>query len=267
MLKNITKKLFICGFMSIAISSASAFNCTDITSNLSKGSKNNEVLKLQLFLFDSGYLTIKPNGYFGNGTVTAIKKFQLINKLPAVGSAGPATRNKIKDLSCPLSTKVKINTASSSGITAISVPVISQVINTGHQNEVQTSVDNQCKDDACFTKKLENCSVFKSTITSDLSITYNESAGISGEQDGRCKVFYTGEYSSKTTNRKIKYSSYCLIGKEEARMFDLVLSIPGESVRGYVRGKITLEQLREALVNSQKSSTASKYSCVYQIES
>ena len=75
-------------------------SCLELTKNLSKGQENNEVLLLQQFLFDKGYLTQKPNGYFGNGTVTAVKKFQIANGLSSVGSVGIATRKKVKETSC-----------------------------------------------------------------------------------------------------------------------------------------------------------------------
>ncbi len=74
--------------------------CTSLTKPLSKGSENSEGLTLQQFLFDGGYLTIKPNGYFGAGTVTAVKKFQIANGISPVGSIGAGTRGKVKEVSC-----------------------------------------------------------------------------------------------------------------------------------------------------------------------
>ncbi len=71
-----------------------------LTKSLSKGQENSEVLILQQFLFASGYLTAKPNGFFGAGTVTAVKKFQVANGIPPVGSIGPVTRAAIKKRSC-----------------------------------------------------------------------------------------------------------------------------------------------------------------------
>ena len=78
----------------------SAAPCLSLTKNLSKGSENSEVLALQQFLFDGGYLTIKSNGYFGAGTVTAVKKFQIANGMSPVGSVGIGTRTAIKKRSC-----------------------------------------------------------------------------------------------------------------------------------------------------------------------
>lgn len=100
-MKNILRKeLFVFTFIVFVTSSASAMTCTNLTKSLSKGSENSEVLSLQQFLFDGGYLTAKPNGYFGASTVTAVKKFQISNGMSPVGSVGTGTRGKIKEVSC-----------------------------------------------------------------------------------------------------------------------------------------------------------------------
>ena len=68
------------------------------TKNLTAGTNTSEVLALQNILFKQGYLTIKPNGNYGPATTAAVKKFQVANKLSAVGYVGPNTRavlNKI----------------------------------------------------------------------------------------------------------------------------------------------------------------------------
>lgn len=100
--------------------------CINLTKTLSKGSENSEVLKLQQFLFDGGYLTVKPNGYFGSGTVTALKKFQLTNSMSPVGSVGPMTRSKIKEVSC---------TSGSSKISTVS-NVMPVVVNEANLNKI-----------------------------------------------------------------------------------------------------------------------------------
>ena len=100
-MKNILiKGLFVGASIIFVVSSASAMTCTNLTKSLAKGSENSEVLKLQQFLFDSGYLTAKPNGYFGNATMIALKKFQGASGLAQVGSVGPGTRGKVKEVSC-----------------------------------------------------------------------------------------------------------------------------------------------------------------------
>jgi len=102
-MKNILIKwLFVSTAIILITSSASATTCTNLTKTLSKGSENGEVLKLQQFLFDAGYLTAKPNGYFGNGTIDAVKKFQKSNKILISGSVGQATKGKIKEISCSI---------------------------------------------------------------------------------------------------------------------------------------------------------------------
>jgi hypothetical protein len=45
-------------------------------------------------------LTATPNGYFGTGTLSAVKIFQTANSISSTGRVGPATRKAIKNLSC-----------------------------------------------------------------------------------------------------------------------------------------------------------------------
>ncbi len=89
-----------------AVLSASSSNatCIALTKNLSIGmedkSSNSEILRLQKFLFDKKYLTNTPNGYYGAGTVAAVKKFQVDNTVTSDGVINSGTRTKIKEISC-----------------------------------------------------------------------------------------------------------------------------------------------------------------------
>jgi hypothetical protein len=109
-------------FASAATSTAT---CISLSKNHSKGSENSEVLTLQQFLFDGGYLKTQPNGYFGLGTVTAVKRFQIANGISPVGSIGPATRGKVKEVSC-----------SKKG-TALTVKTMQQAIQSTSTNSTQ----------------------------------------------------------------------------------------------------------------------------------
>lgn len=65
---------------------------------LKVGSKNNEVLQLQLRLQSEKFLTVqkeKPNGYFGAGTAKALKAYQKKNKIKQTGMLDQVTRNKL----------------------------------------------------------------------------------------------------------------------------------------------------------------------------
>lgn len=63
--------------------------------NLRKGSKGDEVTRLQERLQELGYLDSKPDGVFGNDTVSAVKAFQRRNGLSADGQAGPLTQERL----------------------------------------------------------------------------------------------------------------------------------------------------------------------------
>lgn len=95
------KKVFISIVVSVTcITYSSAYSCTDLQTNLTKGKETSDVLTLQNFLFDKGYLTNKPNGYFGNGTFLAVKKFQKSVGLSQSGGVLPLTRAAIKKETC-----------------------------------------------------------------------------------------------------------------------------------------------------------------------
>lgn len=95
------KKLtLIIGFLLLNFSYASALICIDLQSNLTKGKESDEVLTLQNFLADKGFLTARPNGYFGNGTFSAVKKYQKSVNLSQSGGVMALTRAAIKKKTC-----------------------------------------------------------------------------------------------------------------------------------------------------------------------
>lgn len=114
------KKLtFAISFLLFNFSYVSAFTCVDLQNNLTKGKENSEVLKLQNFLVDKGFLTAKPNGYFGNGTLSAVKKYQKSVSLSQSGGVLPLTRAEIKKETC-ISNKSLSDTTKSATTTATS---------------------------------------------------------------------------------------------------------------------------------------------------
>lgn len=64
----------------------------DITSTLQSGSSGDLVVALQNRLKELGYLSGSVDGYFGPGTVSALKAFQARNGLTSDGVAGPGTQ-------------------------------------------------------------------------------------------------------------------------------------------------------------------------------
>ncbi len=91
----------------ISSSNTSVSNQINTNQILSVGSSGKDVEALQNFLYNEGYLTATPNGYFGKGTEKAVKIFQskyadelLIPngfKNPT-GMVGESTRSKINEL-------------------------------------------------------------------------------------------------------------------------------------------------------------------------
>jgi peptidoglycan hydrolase-like protein with peptidoglycan-binding domain len=127
MRKKIVRTLFITtSFVSI-ITSVSALTCTTVTKPLSKGSENREVLALQQFLAESGYLLVKPNGYFGENTRKSLIAFQRKQKLAGTGAVGPLTRGKIQEISCSTASSTpakKITKESVATKSEVKVPVV-----------------------------------------------------------------------------------------------------------------------------------------------
>lgn len=74
--------------------------CVDLPSNLSKGKESSDVLLLQNFLKEKGYLKATPNGYYGLGTHNAVKLYQNSKSLARSGQVFPLTRAAIKADSC-----------------------------------------------------------------------------------------------------------------------------------------------------------------------
>lgn len=87
--KNFTRYILLP--LAIALGLIS-YSYAAIDMNLKFGMNNNQVLELQNFLKDRGYLKAAPNGNFGPATLSAVKALQKANGLPQVGQVGPATR-------------------------------------------------------------------------------------------------------------------------------------------------------------------------------
>lgn len=94
------KALFIIMLLVVTHAHVSALVCVDLQSNLTSGASGAQVLELQNFLYSKGYLTAKPNGYFGVGTKSAVKKYQRTMGLSQSGGVLPLTRATIKNETC-----------------------------------------------------------------------------------------------------------------------------------------------------------------------
>jgi len=105
----------------LAVASSVSAQTSNFNVSLTTGSTNKaEVLKLQQFLFDNGFLKVAPTGNFLGLTKKAVIEFQVANGItPAAGYFGPLTR---------ASANAKFASASGSGAT-VSVQGISRNTN------------------------------------------------------------------------------------------------------------------------------------------
>ncbi|MEN9881323.1 MAG: putative peptidoglycan binding domain [Candidatus Parcubacteria bacterium] len=88
-----------------------ALSCTDITKNVTRYQENTNVQKLQSFLYEKGYLKATPNGYFGLGTLSAVKAYQKAIGVSQTGVAGAFTRASIKKETCDMVSGVASTTS------------------------------------------------------------------------------------------------------------------------------------------------------------
>ncbi len=90
--------------VSISNTSTVSNSCSSLILDLTLGSRDaapsNQVTKLQTFLHNNGYLISNPTGYFGSGTLQAVKDFQTAVGISGTGNVGSLTREKINALSC-----------------------------------------------------------------------------------------------------------------------------------------------------------------------
>lgn len=93
--------IFLFGLIlaSVLIAKGADQNILPFISTLRYGMKNDTgVIKLQKFLKDQGYFSGPSNGNFGPLTFTAVKKFQLANRISATGLWGPLSRKWANDI-------------------------------------------------------------------------------------------------------------------------------------------------------------------------
>lgn len=99
MKKIILTFLFVSMFASVLVAKGADQNVLPFTSTLRYGMKNNTgVINLQKFLKDQGYFSGPSNGNFGPLTFTAIKKFQLANRVSTTGLWGPLSRAEANNI-------------------------------------------------------------------------------------------------------------------------------------------------------------------------
>ena len=79
-------------------------SCVNLVNNLRYKMKDvttdGEVTALQDFLIANNFMTGESTGYFGAGTLKAVKLFQMKKGLNPTGYVGPLTRDTIKKMSC-----------------------------------------------------------------------------------------------------------------------------------------------------------------------
>jgi hypothetical protein len=102
------KKVIFLGLILLLLPSISfgqvSQNCLDLNVNLKQGQRDSankgDIVLLQNFLKNTGYLNTNSTGFFGVQTLKAVKVFQKANNINPTGFVGPQTRSTIKNSSC-----------------------------------------------------------------------------------------------------------------------------------------------------------------------
>ena len=77
---------------------------------LGYGDKGDDVLQLQEFLADKGFLSATPNGHYGLATESAVKGFQKAHGIRQTGNVGPSTKDALNQISASATTPASTTT-------------------------------------------------------------------------------------------------------------------------------------------------------------
>lgn len=170
----------------------------DLYQGLSDTNNDKSIIQLQRFLFEKSYLTNTPNGYFGQGTLSAVKKFQGSYGISNTGRVGPLTRKQIRDQSCVTNNAASVINA---------VPTLSPTPIIARINESNLTVNypvasSTLISDSNFTIRWKNIS--KSIYSISLEDIYGVGAGhIAQSVSGDSYEWKVGKVFSSKTNSEI----------------------------------------------------------------
>lgn len=130
----------------VSLSASSALTCANLNKDLSIGSKGQDVVSLQKFLTEKGFLKQKGSVDFDKATEDALKSYQKSKKLKETGKATFAVRKEIKSESCKITNstnKVTFAKSESEGVqnspssmSNMSPKVVSATINKMNTNSL-----------------------------------------------------------------------------------------------------------------------------------
>lgn len=113
------------------------YPCTVMTQFMEYGSRATQVLTLQKFLSDTGYMEMWPTGYFGRNTEAAVRLWQSRHGVDVRGYVGPNTRASIAAITCKGDTaSISRARAGVSTVSAYVAPKVTTPVNTYVQTPV-----------------------------------------------------------------------------------------------------------------------------------
>lgn len=141
--------LILSAALSFAPTESQAATCIRLTRDLERGMKGNDVLQVQSFLVERGFLSSASfqagAGQYGPLTVTSVRAFQTSAGISATGYIGPVTRQALTNATCGSTTASTAGGGSGSsqnGQSGLGTPVVIGGAHTGLSISLRTERAN-----------------------------------------------------------------------------------------------------------------------------
>ena len=205
--------------------------------SLSYGAKGQAVTELQNFLQDQKFLIAKSNGYFGPGTLKAVKAFQKANGInPLSGYFGPATRIKANSLIANKIDSVKTKDKESNIVKVITPivtpPIVPPVVVPPVVPPLIISPQDLCK----------NIDGIQATIPSDMYVENGNCLNVVKQEPGIITFLasqYTGETIIPITNvgilNQTLWETTASVSNKDMQITSLKLRMIGSVPYGQVK--------------------------------
>ncbi len=185
--------LLVLGFTSVSYAS--------VDKNLKYGQRDNEVMELQEFLIDKGFLKTAPSNYFGLLTLKAVKAYQTSIGVSSTGFVGILTREKInKEINAELlssneAEKAEEVTSSSNAQQVNTKPLLTNT------KTVTTNVNSVLSNDGIFDTNLKIDKLGRKIIITETP-NYKTSTVVRAKTETSNGSFATGFYYKLTESFK-----------------------------------------------------------------
>lgn len=154
-------------FTSLFIGSVQVYagSCVDLNYGLARKDESPAVLSLQNFLYEKGFLTATPNGYFGPSTLAAVKAYQKSLGYEQAGNVGPLTRDALRRDTCTSNVQTTSPTANKPTTTSVAQAALPTTASTYSTSCVDLKYGLAYKDESSEVLALQNFLYKKGYLT------------------------------------------------------------------------------------------------------